>query len=87
MTIIDILNESCSHCHRKEYAQHIFNLLDEFKGNLKNLAIGKTPIRFSAWVALLDIESPTALYYGIKESEVLATYDQLYQQYHYIPHR
>ena len=57
MTIIDILNKSCSHCHRKEYSQHIFNLLADFKGNLKNLAIGKTPIRFSAWFALLNIGS------------------------------
>lgn len=32
-------------------------------------------------------ENPTALYYGIKEPEVLAYYDKLYQQLHYIPHR
>ena len=32
-------------------------------------------------------ENPTALYYGIKEPELLAYYDKLYQLLHYIPHR
>ena len=41
MSIIELLNESCSHCHRKEYWQSVFALLGEFSGNLKDLAIGK----------------------------------------------
>lgn len=32
-------------------------------------------------------ENPTALYYSIKEPELLAHYDKLYQLLHYIPHR
>jgi hypothetical protein len=55
MSIIELLNASCSHCHRLEYSQRIFSLLGEFKGNLKDLAIGKTPIRISYWVKLLEI--------------------------------
>lgn len=58
MSIIELLNQSCSHCHRKEYSQRIFTMLGEFKGNLKDLAIGKQPLRISYWVHLLDICPP-----------------------------
>lgn len=55
MSIIELLNESCSHCHRKEYSQKIFAMLAEFRGHLKNLAIGKKPIRISYWFQHLEI--------------------------------
>lgn len=32
-------------------------------------------------------ENPTTLYYSIKEPELLAHFDKLYQLLHYIPHR
>lgn len=57
MAIIGLLNDSCSHCHRKEYSQRIFSMLGEFSGSLKDLAIGKQHIRISYWVQHLDIRS------------------------------
>lgn len=61
MSIINLLNKSCSHCHRKEYSQSIFALLGEFRGHLKDLAIGKQPLRISYWVQHLDIRITTLM--------------------------
>lgn len=61
MSIINLLNKSCSHCHRKEYSQSIFALLGEFRGHLKDLAIGKQPLRISYWVQHLDIRITTPM--------------------------
>lgn len=61
MSIINLLNKSCSHCHRKEYSQSIFALLGEFRGHLKDLAIGKQQLRISYWVQHLDIRITTPM--------------------------
>lgn len=58
MQIITLLNHSCSHCPRREFAETLRKLLAEMKGNLKNLAVGRMSVRISGWQEALELGTP-----------------------------
>ncbi len=47
--IVDSLNDLCTFCHRRELRGRIGDELKGYKRNLKNVPIGKRPVKVSHW--------------------------------------
>lgn len=87
MQIITLLNHSCSHCPRREFAETLRKLLAEMKGNLKNLAVGRMSVRISGWQEALELGPFPNFFYDCRPGELRGLADELYQIHRRIPAR
>lgn len=82
--IINLLNDLCSFCPRKELWEALVYMLPFFNGSLKNLPIGKRPYQISEWENDIEIGSISNLLYSMKGTDYEVWADRCYRENHRI---
>lgn len=61
LCLIELLNHCLTHCPRRELMGLIMSVISQCKKHLRNLAIGRRPIKYSRWESLAHKSKPETI--------------------------